>query len=96
MLLPALQCCALHWGQPGDPNWSQHISSPEPGQSPWCRGLGAFTRADLPAVLESCGRLMISLGASTNSMRGLALKGQGRGKEYHHNIFHYASLDLGG
>lgn len=96
MLLPAPQRCALCWGQPGDPIQSQHISSPQPGQSPLRRGLGAFPTADLPAVLESCRRLMISLGASTNSTRGLALKGQGRGKEYHHDIFHYASLDLGG
>ena len=57
------------------------FSSPERGQSPLQRGLHAFTPADLPAVLKSHRRLTISRGASANSARGLALKGQGRGRE---------------
>lgn len=39
---------------------------------------------------------MISRGASTDSVRGLALKGQGRGREYNCGIFHGANLDLDG
>lgn len=69
------------------------LSSPEQGQSPSQRGLHSFALADLPAALESHRRLMISCGASTE---GLALKGQGRGREYNHGIFHGANLDSDG
>lgn len=49
-----------------------------------------------PALLESHGRLTISHGTSANSTTGLALKGQGRGREYKRGIFHSANSDSDG